>query len=95
MRAYETIFVIKPGVEEEARNALIEKVKATIEADGTVNAVDEWGMRKLAYVIDKKYAEGYYVLITFDAEKSVLEALNHLYRITDSFIRDIIISLDN
>ena len=94
MKAYETVFVLQPGMEEEARNTVIEKVKATIEGAGTITEVDEWGMRKLAYEIEKKYTEGYYVLIKFQSEKTVLDALNHLYRITDAFIRDIIVCLD-
>jgi small subunit ribosomal protein S6 len=91
MKSYETVFVLQPGLEEEARNAILERVRSIIEAAGTVEEVDEWGLRKLAYEIAKKYKEGYYVLVTFKAEKSVLDDLNHYYRITDSFIRDIIV----
>lgn len=91
MKSYETVFVLQPELAEEARVAAIDKVKAVIEADGTITEVDEWGLRKLAYVIDKKYAEGYYVVVSFNAEKNVLPALEHLYRITDAYIRDIVI----
>ena len=94
MRAYETIFVLKPEMEKEAMEAMIAKIKSTIEVAGSVTEVDEWGMRKLAYEIHKKYTEGYYVLIKFEAEKSVLDEMNHQYRINDGFIRDIIVSLE-
>ncbi len=94
MKSYETVFVLKPEVEEEARKAILARVEETIAKAGTVTDVDEWGMRKLAYEIDKKYTEGYYVLVKFQAEKTVLDALNHLYRITDEFIRDIIVCTD-
>ncbi|MBC3797750.1 30S ribosomal protein S6 [Acetobacterium tundrae] len=92
MRAYETLFVLKPDLEKETIEELIGKVKAVIETAGTVGKVDEWGKRKLAYDIDKKYQEGYYVIIEFNAENSVLDALDHLYKITESFIRNIIIN---
>ncbi|MBC3888461.1 30S ribosomal protein S6 [Acetobacterium paludosum] len=92
MRAYETLFVLKPDLEKETIEELIGKVKAVIETAGTVGKVDEWGKRKLAYDIDKKYQEGYYVLVEFNAENSVLDALDHLYKITESFIRNIIIN---
>ncbi len=91
MKAYETLFVLVPDMEKEAIEAEIAKVKAVIEKAGEVESVDEWGKRTLAYEIDKKYTEGYYVLINFKAEKSVLDDLNHLYRITDGFIRDLIV----
>lgn len=91
MKSYETVFVLQPELTEEARIAAIDKVKAVIEAAGTITEVDEWGIRKMAYVIDKKYSEGYYVVISFDAEKTVLPSLEHLYRITDAFIRDIVV----
>lgn len=91
MRKYETLFVLKPDLEKEIVEELIGKVKTIVEADGTVENVDEWGKRKLAYVIDKKYQEGYYVLIGFKAENSVLDALDHLYKINEQFIRSIVI----
>lgn len=94
MKAYETVFVLDPGMEKEAIDAEITKVKNIIEKAGEVEAVDEWGRRKLAYTIDKKYTEGYYVLITFKAEKSVINDLNHLYLITDCYIRDMIVARD-
>jgi len=92
MKAYETVFVLVPELEKEAIDNEIARVKAVIEKAGEIESVDEWGKRKLAYEIDKKYKEGYYVLIQFKSEKSVLDDLNHLYRISDNFIRDIIVS---
>ena len=64
MTNYEVMFIINPTLEEEKREATIEKVKAIIAADGEVDKVDAWGMRKLAYPIEKKF-EGYYVVMDF------------------------------
>ena len=67
MRKYETIFILDPSFDEEAVKASIEKFKGVIEnGGGTVENVDEWGKRRLAYTIDYK-TEGYYVLVVFDA----------------------------
>ena len=91
MRKYETLFVLKPDLEKETIEELVGKVKAVIEAAGEIEKVDEWGKRKLAYEIDKKYQEGFYVLVDFKAENSVLDALDHLYKINEQFIRSIVI----
>lgn len=91
MRKYETLFVLKPDLEKETIEELVGKVKAVIEAAGEIEKVDEWGKRKLAYEIDKKYQEGFYVLVDFKADNSVLDALDHLYKINEQFIRSIVI----
>ncbi len=91
MRAYETVFVLQPELEKEVNDSWIAKVKGAIEAAGEIESVDEWGKRKLAYEIDKKYTEGYYVVIQFKAEKSVLDSLDYLFKINDEFIRSIIV----
>ena len=54
MTNYEVMIVIEPTLEEAAKEATIEKTKAVIEADGEVTKVDVWGMKKLAYPIQKK-----------------------------------------
>ena len=92
MKAYETMFVLVPELEKEAIDAEVARVKAIIEKAGEVENVDEWGSRKLAYTGGSEYTDGYYVVIDFKAENSVLDDLNHLYLINDSYIRDIIIA---
>jgi len=67
MNKYESLYILKPDTEEEARKALIERFKTLVESNGgKVESVDEWGSRKLAYEIDY-IKEGYYVLMTFEA----------------------------
>lgn len=51
---YETIFIVNPDLDEEKTNAVVDKIKALIESAGTIDAVDVWGKRKLAYEIAKK-----------------------------------------
>ena len=63
---YEVMFIIDPTLEDEKKDAAVERVKNVIAAEGEVGNVDVWGLRKLAYPIQKKN-EGYYVVIDFKA----------------------------
>ncbi len=94
MRKYETIFVLKPDLEEDARKAAIEKFTGIINSDGEVTNVDEWGSRRLAYEIDK-IREGYYVLVDFVANTGLPAELERNYKISDDVIRYIVVNNDN
>ncbi len=94
MRSYETIFVLRPNLEEEARNALIEKFKTIINTAGEVVNVDEWGTRKLAYEIEK-LRDGYYVLVNFKATIDLPSELERNFRISDDVIRYIVINKES
>ena len=78
------IFSVKDG--EEAVAALVEKFKALIEANGTVEGVDEWGKRRLAYLIDDE-AEGYYAIYTFEAAPDFPAELERVAKITEGVLR--------
>ncbi len=90
---YEVMFIINPALEEEKKDAVIERVKGIIEADGEIGKVDVWGMRKLAYPIEKK-AEGYYVVVEFKASPELPKELDRRLRISDDVMRHIIINKD-
>ena len=89
MRKYEAVFIFLPE-EEEKRVQLMERFKTIIEADGTITNVDEWGIRKLAYLIDD-IGEGYYVLINMETTPAVIEELNRVASISDNIMRSMII----
>lgn len=93
MQKYETLVVFQPNLSEEQLNTLIERVSDIIGEDATLESIDNWGLRKLAYEIDKQYNEGYYVIFNFEAEPStsVLKELEHNYRIMDDVIRSIVV----
>ncbi|MBA5851657.1 30S ribosomal protein S6 [Clostridium sp. cel8] len=92
MRKYETIFILKPSLDEESFKSNVEKFKDVIQnAGGVIDNVDIWGKRKLAYEIDK-VNEGYYTLINFSAEPELPKELDRVFRITDSVIRHIIVN---
>lgn len=93
MNKYESLYVLKPDIEEEARKALIEKFKTLVEQNGgKVEKVDEWGVRKLAYEIDY-IKEGYYVLMTFESGPQLPAELERNYNISDSVLRYNVIRL--
>ena len=90
---YEIMFILESTLEEDKKAATIETVKGIIEADGQVNKVDVWGMRKLAYPIQKKN-EGYYVVVQFEGNPELPKELDRRMRIMDAVIRHLIINKD-
>ena len=93
MRNYELIYVLRPNLEEEAKTAVLDKVKGIIESSGEVVKVDTWGTRKLAYEIEK-LTEGYYVLINFKSTTEVPKESDRNLKIMDNAIRHMIVKLD-
>ena len=87
---YETIFVLDAALEEEKITALSEKFQKLIADNATVESVDVWGKRKLAYPIDFK-TEGYYVLVSFASKPEFPKELERIYGITDGVMRTITI----
>lgn len=90
---YETMFIVDVSGGEEATAAVVEKFKSLIEANGTVESFDEWGKRRLAYPINDQN-EGYYVLVTFNAEAEFPAELERIFGITDGIMRSIVIRHD-
>ena len=88
--SYVTIFIIDASLEEDSIKALTEKFTALISKNGTLESVDEWGKRRLAYEIEDK-TEGYYVLANFKADGDFPKELDRQFRITDGILRTIII----
>lgn len=93
MMNYEVLFVIDPALEEDKKEAAIERVKEVISSEGEVGDVDVWGLRKLAYPIQKKN-EGYYVVIQFKAEATLPAELDRRLKISDDYMRHMIVCKD-
>ena len=87
MNKYEALYVINANIEDEPRAELIERVSGIVTANGgTVEKVDEWGRRRLAYPINYQN-EGYYVLMTFQSEPTLPRELERNLQITEQVIR--------
>lgn len=94
MRIYEELFIVRPDVTEEEIDAYIEQVKQVITSGGgTVDKVDKWGVRRLAYRVEKR-AEGFYTLIQFTAEAPVVKEVERRMRVTDLVMKWITVRID-
>ena len=91
MAKYETMMVTTANLDEEASAALINKFKNLIAANGTIDSVDDWGKKRLAYPINDE-AEGVYTVIKFTSEPNFPAELDRIYKITEGVLRSIIIA---
>ena len=94
MGKYETFLVVNANLGEEAVTAIREKFTTLIEANATIDSVEDWGKRRLAYPIEK-VTEGYYSLVSFTSVPSFPAELDRIYGITDGVLRSLIVSKDN
>ncbi len=91
MRAYELMYITRPDLDEEAEKALLDRLQKIItDGGGTVEQVDVWGRRRLAYEI-AGYREGHYTVVQFQGPAGATHELERVIRITDDIIRHIIV----
>jgi small subunit ribosomal protein S6 len=94
MRIYEELFIVKPDAPEEELDALVEQLRAQLTSAGaTVDKIDKWGKRRLAYRVDK-YREGSYVLFQFTAEPDIEKELERRLRVSDMVLKFITVRID-
>jgi small subunit ribosomal protein S6 len=94
MRIYEELFIIKPDAPDEEADAFIEQLRTQLTAAGaTVDKVDKWGKRRLAYRVDK-YREGSYVLFQFTAEPEKVKELERRLRVSDLVLKFLTVRID-
>ena len=90
-QAYETVMILNTKLGEEAIAALQEKFKTLISENGTIDGIEEWGKRRLAYPIQDE-VEGFYVLINFTSAPDFPAELDRVYKITDGVLRSLIVA---
>lgn len=90
MAKYETMLITSAALDEEASAALVGKFKSLIEANGTIDSIDEWGKRRLAYAINYK-TEGYYVLMYIQGPSELPRELERNFKINDKVLRYLVI----
>jgi small subunit ribosomal protein S6 len=94
MRIYENLFIVKPDVTEEDIDKLIELLSSHVtKAGGTVDKVDKWGKRRLAYRVEKQ-REGSYVLFQFTAGPETVKEFERRMRVQDSIIKFLTVRID-
>ena len=86
---YEVLYIINPNLSEEETQGVVEKFKTLIEQNGTIDAVEEWGKRKLAYAINY-ITDGYYVLVKFTSAPDFPAELERILRNTETVMRSLV-----
>ena len=93
MRRYETIFIARPNIGEDEIEAITAKATSTIESDGgTILRVNNWGLKKLAYLI-KKENQGYYVYIDYAGVPESIAEIERVFRIDDRVLKYLTVKL--
>jgi small subunit ribosomal protein S6 len=94
MRVYEELFILKPDTVEEEVDGFVEQIQHVItNGKGTVDKTDKWGVRKLAYRV-QKYSEGLYVLIQFSSTPDLVKEIERRLRVSDAVIKFITVRID-
>ena len=93
MTKYEMLYILDASLSDEAKESIIKKFEdLVVTSGGSVEKTDRWGIRKLQYPINYK-SEGYYVLMTFEAAKTLVVELKRVAGITDGLIRRLITNI--
>jgi small subunit ribosomal protein S6 len=94
MNKYEVALIIRPDVDQEGQDAIIERLSGILTADGgQVDNVEVWGRRRLAYPI-KKVQEGFYYFIQGQFVTSVLPELDRSIKLSESILRHMVVRMD-
>jgi small subunit ribosomal protein S6 len=94
MRIYEELFILKPDAPDEEVDQFVEQLRSHLTTAGaTVDKVDKWGKRRLAYKVDK-YREGSYVLFQFSSEPKIVPELERRLRVADLVLKFITVRVD-
>lgn len=90
MTKYEMLYILDAALADEAKENIVKKVEEIVTSNnGVVESTERWGVKKLQYPINYKN-EGYYVLMTFEAEKTIVAEIKRIVGITDGIIRRLI-----
>jgi small subunit ribosomal protein S6 len=94
MRIYEELFIVRPDAPEEEIDQFIEQMKQIVtSAGGTVDKADKWGIRKLAYRVEKR-DEGFYVLLQLTSGPEVIKELERRLRVSDLILKFLTVRID-
>ena len=89
MRHYEIVFMVHPDQSEQVPGMIQRYSDMIIGADGTINRLEDWGRRQLAYPINKLH-KAHYVLMNVEAPQAVIDELETSFRYNDVVIRNMI-----
>ena len=90
MTKYEMLYILDAALSDEEKEAIVKRFEdLVVDNGGVIEKTDRWGIKKLCYPINYK-SEGYYVLMTFEAEKTLIVEIKRIAGITDGVIRRLI-----
>jgi len=94
MRIYEELFIVKPDAPDEEVDERVEQLRThLVNLGATVDKVEKWGKRKLAYKVGK-YREGAYVLIQFTGGPEIVKELERRLRVSDLVLKFLTVRVD-
>ena len=94
MRIYEELFIVKPDAPDEEVDQFVEQLRTQLtNAGATVDKIDKWGKRRLAYRVDK-YREGAYVLFQFSAGPEMVKEFERRLRVSDIVLKFLTVRID-
>ncbi len=94
MRVYEELFIVRPDAPEEEIDPLIEQLRQVITQEGgTLDKVEKWGVRKLAYRV-AKYNDGQYILLQFSAKPETVKEVERRLRVADLVLKFLTVRID-
>ena len=94
MRVYEELFIVRPDATEEEIDPLVEQVSGIVTGSGgTVEKTEKWGVRKLAYRVQKR-SEGNYILLQFIAGPETVKEIERRLRVSDLVLKFITVRID-
>lgn len=95
MRIYEELFIVDPNTAEEQVDAVVSQIESVVkDGDGTIDKVEKWGVRKLAYRV-KKREEGYYVLVQFSTSAGpTVKEIERRLRVDETVLKYLTVRID-
>ncbi len=94
MRIYEELFIVRPDITDEEIDPFIEQLtKLITTGGGKVEKTDKWGIRRLAYRVQKRN-EGYYVLLQFSSPPETVKEIERRLRVSDMVMKFITVRID-
>jgi small subunit ribosomal protein S6 len=94
MRIYEELFIVRPDATDEEIDPLVEQLRGVLaNGGGTLDKVDKWGVRKLAYKLQKRN-EGYYILLQFSAGPEIVKEIERRLRVNDMVLKYLTVRID-
>lgn len=94
MRIYEQLFIVRPDASEEEMDAFVEQIRQVITAGGgTLEKIEKWGVRRLAYRLAKR-EEGYYVLLQFTSGPDAVKEIERRMRVSDLVLKYLTVRID-